>query len=345
MPSWNKAEDTFLINNKDKLTNFELSKTPQLLKHGFRGVEKRLRVLGQYKTRDFKSRIATITNLQREEVSQMDLHKTKLDELLEEVSKRGFMSVRREILINRNYQFPKKLKPFKVGVISDTHFGSQYAQPTLLKYAYQTFKSEGITQVFHCGDVIEGNGKLYRGQVYEMFLHGADSMVDYVVKNYPKEKGITTYLIGGSHDYCFYAEDGIDVLRLISEKRKDLKYMGMFGADVKIGNIKIMMMHGDGGVAYARSYKMQKIIEQFPAGDKPNVLLLGHYHVTNELPLYRSMVGLQLPCFQSQTPYLRKKGLAPDVGFLILEIFPDKCGICHIKADWHFCHKVIKGDF
>ncbi len=152
-------------------------------------------------------------------------------------------------------------------------------------------------------------------------------------------------MIGGSHDYSFYQESGIDVLKQISEKRPDIKYLGMFGAYINFGRIKIYLMHGTQGVSYARSYRMQKIIEQFPPQQKPHILLLGHYHVTAHLPWYRNVSGFQLPCFQTQTNYLRAKGLSPDIGFLILTIYPDVNGISHIIPDWRPFFVPVEGDY
>ena len=275
----------------------------------------------------------------------MKLENVELMELLEEVSKRGFQSMRKEVKINRTYKFPRKLKPFKLGIVSDTHFGSIHQQITLLNEAYKTFKEEGITKVIHAGDMVEGNGKLFKGQVYEMFLHGADAMTEYAINNYPRVDGITTYVIGGSHDYSFFKDGGMDVLQKISEKRSDIKNLGISGAYLQFGKIKIYVMHPSGGTPYARSYRMQKIIEQFPPEDKPNILLVGHLHITNSLPSYRNVAGFQLPCFQTQTQYLRAKGLAPDIGFLILEIFPDIKGMSHFKSDWHMDYVPIKGDY
>jgi len=90
---------------------------------------------------------------------------------------------------------------------------------------------------------------------------------------------------------------------------------------------------------------MQKTIEQFPPADKPHILLAGHLHITSHLPLYRNVSGFQLPCFQTQTQYLREKGLSPDIGFLIIEVFPDSKGLAHIKSDWHFYHNPVSGDY
>lgn len=179
----------------------------------------------------------------------MNLEKLKLNELLEEVQKRGFISTRKELIIDRKYKFSRKLRPFKIGIVADTHIGSTCQQITFLHKAYEMMKEQGIKKVLHAGDMVEGNGKQFKGQMYEMFLHGADAMIDYTIKSYPLIKGITTYIIGGSHDYSFYKEDGTDVLKRIADKRPDIKYLGMFGAYLQIGRILIYLMHGSGGVA------------------------------------------------------------------------------------------------
>ena len=276
---------------------------------------------------------------------KLKVERIKLNILLGEVSRRGFISTRKELLMDRTYKFARKLKPFKIGIVSDTHIGSTCQQITLLHEAYKIMKAEGVSKVFHAGDMIEGNGKLFRGQVYEMFLHGADTMVDYTIKYYPKIDGMTTYVIGGSHDYSFYRDEGTDVLKAISEKREDIEYLGMFGAYMKFGKILIYVMHGSGGVAYARSYKMQKIIEQIPPEKKPHILLLGHYHVQCHLPTYRNVAGFQLPCFQTQTNYLMAKGLFPEIGFLILKIIPSVKGIFKYDTQWYPFYVPIARDY
>jgi predicted phosphodiesterase len=276
---------------------------------------------------------------------EMNLKKADTKELLEEISQRGFISTQREMKIDMRYKFPRKLKPFKMGLVSDTHFGSTCQQVTLLHEAYKTMASMGIKDVLHAGDLCEGNGKQFRGQIYEMFLHGADSMTDYTIKNYPRQKGITTHVIGGSHDYSFYKEDGNDILAKVAKARSDIKYLGMFGAYMNFGNISLYLMHGSSGNAYARSYKMQKIIEQFSPTNKPNILILGHYHTECFLPSYRNVIGVQMPCFQTQTNYLKAKGLYPELGFAILEVFPDAKGISHFIIDFHPYFDPVKGDY
>ena len=271
----------------------------------------------------------------------------KLDEniLLEELSKRGWVSSKTNIRLDKTYKFPKKLKPFKIGVVSDTHLGSTQQQLTFLHKAYKEMKEEGIETVYHPGDIVEGSGKMFLDQPYEMFVHGGDAMVDYVIKAYPREEGITTYIIGGNHDYSYFKDNGIDIVKKICEKREDIKYLGTFGAYVNIGNISIYLMHPDGGGSYALSYKPQKIIEQFTPQKKPHIILIGHYHVPLMMPCYRNVNAFQLPGFQAQTTFLKRKGKDPVIGYLILEITPNERGIERLKSEWRLFYEPISGDY
>lgn len=93
------------------------------------------------------------------------------------------------------------------------------------------------------------------------------------------------------------------------------------GADVKVGGVKVYLTHGAGGVAYARSYKQQRRIEQFAPEQKPEVLLTGHYHSWSHLSMYRNVEAWTIGCFQSQTEYLKRLGLYPEIGGLILTFY------------------------
>ena len=76
-------------------------------------------------------------------------------------------------------------------------------------------------------------------------------------------------------------------LELVAKKagRTDLEYIGHVEADIaiKAGNkpTMIKIQHPGGGSAYARSYTGQKQVEAFEGGEKPSILVQGHYHVSN----------------------------------------------------------------
>lgn len=198
--------------------------------------------------------------------------------------------------------------------------------------------------MFHCGDLVDGQ-KIYRGQEYETFVHGADAQTEYAVSNYPKCKGVTTRLISGNHDQSFLQDAGYNVAKAVCKERSDMTYLGDDLAFVNVDNIKIALMHGRSGVPYARSYRPQKIVEQLSPEVKPNFLFLGHYHVPVILPGYRNVECVQMGCFQAQTPYLVAKALSPFIAGLIVEVQTDSSGLAKVCYEWIPFYKVKKNDF
>jgi predicted phosphodiesterase len=210
----------------------------------------------------------------------------------------------------------------RFGMISDTHIGSLFCDKALLNYAYEVFAEEGIKTVLHAGDILDGM-QMYKGHPFELEAQGSDAQVSLAVEQYPKHKGITTYFITGNHDRSFWKLSGTEVGSKISAQRPDMVHIGHQEADIKIGEddaiATIRLCHPDGGTAYAISYKIQQYVNALPSGQKPDILITGHYHKTEEL-YYRGVVCYQAGCIQAQTPYMRGKQLAAAMGFRILEV-------------------------
>jgi hypothetical protein len=91
------------------------------------------------------------------------------------------------------------------------------------------------------------------------------------------------------------------------------------------GETVIRVQHPGGGSAYALSYTPQKIVESLSGGDKPNILLLGHYHKAGHWFL-RNIHTVLGGCFQAQSPFMRKKRLAAHVGGWIIEFLQGDTG-------------------
>lgn len=211
-------------------------------------------------------------------------------------------------------------KTLRFGAVSDTHIGSRHQQLTFLNTFYDRCVERGIDSVFHAGDLFDGNGRVYRGQEYDLFLFGYDKQLDYGVEHYPKRDGVTTYVIAGNHDWSFYKSQGADILAALAERRPDIKYLGPMGAKVEPDGLKVQITHGRGGSTYARSYRIQRLIENFTPEQKPEVFLLGNFHNWAPVPMVRNVIGWQMGCFQSQTDHEKALGLFPEIGGLILEI-------------------------
>ena len=257
------------------------------------------------------------------------------DDLVRELCSRGYTVAKsnrvQEIHATLNVDDVMVGSWLHFGIVSDTQLGSKFQQLTALHRAYEVFRQEGITHVLHAGDVVDGQN-VYPGHMFEIAVHGADAQSDYVIENYPCVPGIETWFITGNHDEDHWKRAGVDVGRRIARDRKDMHYLGLYGGTVSVGGIDIYLWHGSSGVAYARSYVLQTRIEQLSPEQKPHVLVAGHYHVQCYLPQYRNVCGIMAPCFQAQTPYLKRKGLGPEVSFGILKIMPrDDGGIARVQ--------------
>ena len=249
----------------------------------------------------------------------------ELNSAIQAVQESGYFVTKKPL--ERGYTFdldvePIEMNTYKIGVVSDTHIGSKYQQMESLWKFYEKCENEGITTVLHSGDLSDGV-LMYAGQQFEIFLQGERAQAEYIIENYPEIEGITTRFIGGNHDESFWKRYGSDICYDVSVQRPDMDYKGFYLANLNIGDVKICLHHGDGGVSYARSYKAQKLalskIED-KCSDTPDMLLLGHYHISCIIPDYVGMYLIQMPCFQASTPsYMSKKGLNAEIGGVILE--------------------------
>lgn len=217
----------------------------------------------------------------------------------------------------------------KFAIMGDTQLGSKYTQLTHLHSFYDICEREGITDVYHTGDITEGL-KMRVGHEYELYAVSADDMRDDVVKNYPSRPGITTHFITGNHDASIYKQVGYDIGAAIANARSDMEYLGRDCALVNLTpNCTLELRHPWDGTAYALSYKIQKMIEAMESDSKPNILAVGHYHKAEYL-FYGNVHALQTGCFQGQTPFTRGKGISVHMGGWIVTVRVDKDG--HIQG-------------
>lgn len=209
------------------------------------------------------------------------------------------------------------------GLVSDTHLCCKEERLDALHATYDLFSELGITNVLHAGNLIDGYvQRINGGSVYHTTI---DGQCQYAIDNYPQRKGITTYFITGD-DHESWFKEGFNIgaylgYLAVDQGRTDLKYIGHVEADVelKTGSSRtiIKVQHPGGGSSYARSYTGQKIVESFEGGEKPAILISGHYHVSNYM-VERNIHVISMPGFQDQTIFARKKRLRMEVGGAVL---------------------------
>jgi predicted phosphodiesterase/biotin operon repressor len=236
-------------------------------------------------------------------------------------------------------------KVIRFGVIADTHFNSIYQQITHLNHFYDICEREGIKTIYHAGDIDEGE-EMRPGHKYECFNQGADEHTNYIVENYPIRKNIVTKFITGNHDHSMIKRCGFNIGKAISSRRPDLEYIGQDYARVYLThNCRMDIQHPGDGAAYALSYSIQRTIESLASGDKPNILVFGHHHKAIYL-MYRNIHGIEAGTFQAQTPFMRGKRLAAQVGGWIVEVHVDDEGsITRFKPEFIPCYKMIEHDY
>lgn len=230
---------------------------------------------------------------------------------------------------------------FKFGFVTDNHLGSRYERLDVLKALYDIYEEEGVKVVYNAGNMIDGDARFNK---YDVHKHGLEDQVNYLIEVYPQKKGMETHFItGDDHEGWYTQREGVNVGRFIQDRaiqsgRKDLTFLGHMEHDVIIqkpdGQCKIRVLHPGGGSSYAYSYTAQKIVESYTSGEKPNVLLIGHYHKS----LYAYIRGVHCVeggCTMDQSPFMRKKRLDAHVGGWIIEMKVNKAGaVVQFRQTW-----------
>lgn len=176
------------------------------------------------------------------------------------------------------------------GVVSDLHIGSKYClEDQLRDCVIRAYKDHGVTQFFVPGDMLDG---CYRHSKWEESHHGFDAQSTRFAKVLPgKKDGLKNVRyagIAGNHDETFEEGSGLDVCRAIEdvfrrEGRDDLRLYGHRGAYLRYApkggrGILVELWHPRGGGAYAVSYKLQRHVEEYGVGQKPDFCIAGHWH-------------------------------------------------------------------
>jgi len=230
---------------------------------------------------------------------------------------------------------------FQFGALGDNHLGSKHERLDVLTAAYDLYAAEGVRTVFNTGNWIEGEMRL---NFHDVKIHGLDAQLDYMLEHYPQRKGVTTYFVAGDdHEGWYQRNSRLEVGRLLQLRaeaagRKDLQYLGYVEADIDLktsgGRSKLKVMHPGGGSAYAYSYAPQKIVESFQGGEKPDILLIGHYHKF-EYCYPRGVHVVQTGCTVDQSIFMRKQKISAHVGFTLCRLNQSPSGVVNrFQVEW-----------
>ena len=201
--------------------------------------------------------------------NKLNINNTSLLKVLHSLENKGYSSIKEYYASgkvklklakaeNKN-KFEIKDIPnnFKLGVFSDSHYGSNFEREDYIDKAMDYFDKINISYVIHGGDFVEGitNNSSFKN---------IDNEVKYALKRYPKKENMTTFLTLGDHDYLPFQKDGYNIENIIESKRLDITPIGVKKGKINLGNDSIGVIH--------KSVKKNKSIFE----DK--ITLIGHGH-------------------------------------------------------------------
>jgi hypothetical protein len=218
---------------------------------------------------------------------------------------------------------------YRFAAFGDLHAASKYARWDVRKELTKLAEEFGAQAILDTGNWIDGERDFNR---YDLEAVGLDPQLQVLAKNYPKTKIPTYAITGADHEGWYTKSEAIDTGRYCESVMRSHGHawtnLGYIESDILLKNANsgktavMRLIHPGGGSAYALSYRPQKIIESLEGGEKPDVLLIGHYHKL-EAGLIRNVWYAQTGCQQDQTPFLRTKSIEAHVGGLLIEMLQD----------------------
>lgn len=181
-----------------------------------------------------------------------------------------------------------------IGVISDTCLNSKYERLDILHTAYNFFKQFKVPYVLHCGNFTERYSKGGDDTLVEHILYqDYGGMLEHIDEVYPN-LGVPTYFIGGRNERSYFKrilkekdDDGFiwkektNVCHDLNDLRKDLNFLGWHNAKVRIApktTLALASPKSGSRKPYTISHPIQKIIESYGGGEKPDVQVVGYYN-------------------------------------------------------------------
>ena len=203
---------------------------------------------------------------------------------------------------------------YPIGFVADTHIGSKYERMDVLNALYDRFENYGIETVFHGGNWIDGEARFNK---FDIYVHGIEAQVANFLKKYPQRKGMTTKIISGDdHEGWYVQREHINIGQVMVDRaraagRYDLVDLGYMERNIEYvqegGSSVIRVIHAGGGSTYAWSYTSQKYAESLQGGEKPNIVLVGHFHKF-DFSYPREIYMIQGGCFTGNTYIETKSG-------------------------------------
>lgn len=221
----------------------------------------------------------------------------------------------------------------RFGLLGDTHFGSIYTDPDMWEKAINEFKKEGCDFVAHTGDLVEGMSNR-PDHVYQCSHIGYTAQKNHAIEMLQMwDKKM--YIISGNHDRWYIKNAGADIIEDVVSTLDNIEYIGHDQGRISLkGQAIFDLWHGEDGSSYAISYRLQKIVESIPGGDKPHILGTGHVHKTGYF-FIRNIHCITAGSIQKQSAWMRSTRKEAHVGFWIVDAWIADHGISKLTTTWY----------
>lgn len=213
----------------------------------------------------------------------------------------------------------------------DAHIGHKDFSQGLFDLMVKHVRREKPDFAVNAGDTLEGmSGR--PGHVYELSQVGFQEQISKASELMGALR-IPIYGIDGNHDGWYFkkGDAGVVVGEELERRVKDYHFLGQNEGSLSLGGkTKILLFHPNDGSAYAVSYKLQKLIESFDGGDKPGIVVEGHYHKALYM-FVRNVHGFEAGTLCAQTGWMRGKKLSAHMGYWLVDVFLDRRGVNRLE--------------
>lgn len=209
----------------------------------------------------------------------------------------------------------------KFWLLSDTHYWNKMCANDEIGEFMDKAKDEWVECFMHAWDFVDWDN-VYTGHVYELDKLWFDEQLKNVIENYP-DTWLPTYAISGNHDESFLKKSWGDILKAISLVRKDIINLWFYDARIKLNWVDVNLHHGGWSMSYAKSYKIQKLLENIDPNNQPNVFAAGHRHAAVYL-FYRKIHSFLPGAFLKENLLAKRFNLDNTIWGWVVEIEIDE---------------------
>lgn len=208
---------------------------------------------------------------------------------------------------------------FRAVLISDLHLGNIKDRPDLLYEVYNFCVKEGINIIINAGDLIDG--AVGCGNNHNKKISDVNHQLEYLLKNYPYDKNVLNFICLGNHDYSCLSSTGIDLEKILDNKRHDLISLGYGFGRLNVKNEQIIVTHPS-----TANVKMEPT--------NCNLILTGHSHKSKNI-YANANTHIYIPSL-SEVDVFDTNGLHAEFPGMLKVTFPYKNGYFYVGKFEHF---------